>query len=125
MREGGFVATLRYALNGVDLLAPVRHVALLELRIDDDLDLVPLGDARLRVVGLSDALQLRLYFRLVVFLLRVLRRHQRVAADVVLVVVFHHGVDYFPPPLVRASNGMDDMVLFLYVQSSSPRRARV
>ena len=38
-------------------------------------------------------------------------RHQRVAAYVVLVVVLHHGVDYFPPPLVRASNGMDDLIL--------------
>ena len=79
MREGGFVATLGSALKGIDLVAPVRHVALLELLLDDDPDIVPLGDARLRVVALFDALQLCLYLRLVFFLLRVLRRHQRVA----------------------------------------------
>ena len=65
------------------------------------------------VVGLSDALQLRLHLRLVLFLLRALRRHQRVATYVVLVVVLYNGVDYFPPPLVRASNGMDDLVLYM------------
>ena len=37
----------------------------------------------------------------------------------VLAVVLYNGVDYFPPPLVRASNGMDDLVLDL---SSHPFR---
>ena len=36
VREGGFVATLGDALNGIDLVAPVRHVALLKLLLDDD-----------------------------------------------------------------------------------------
>ena len=44
---------------------------------------------------------------------RVLWRHQRVATYVVLVVVFDNGVDYFPPPLVRASNGMGDLVPYI------------
>ena len=44
-----------YALGGVDLVAPVWHVALLELLLDDDLDLVPRFDPRLQVVGLLDA----------------------------------------------------------------------
>ena len=87
MRERGFVATFRYALNGVDLVAPVRHIAFLELLLDGDSDLVPLGDARLRVVGLFDALQLLLHFRLVFFLLRVLRCHLCAAAYVVIAVV--------------------------------------
>ena len=47
----------------------------------------------------------------------------RVAAYVVLVVVLHHGVDYFPPPLVRASNGMDDLVL--YMSNHPLRKGRV
>ena len=65
MSARGFVAALQYALDGVDLVAPVRHVPLLELLLDYDLDLVPLRDPRLRVVALSDALQLRLHLRLV------------------------------------------------------------
>ena len=67
----------------------------------------------MRVVGLSDALQLRLHLRLVLFLLRVMWCHQRVATYVVLVVLFYSGVDYVPPPLIRASNGMDDLVLYM------------
>ena len=99
----------RYALDGVDLVAPVRHVSLLELLLDYDPDLVPLDDPRLRVVALSDALQLLLHLRLVVLLCRVVRRHPRAAADVFLFVVLHHGVDYAPPLLLRAPNGVDDL----------------
>ncbi len=47
------------------------------------------------------------------FFFRFLRRHLRVAADVVLVVALHHGVDYIPPLLISASNGMDDLVLYM------------
>ena len=87
MSERGFVASFQYALNGVDLVAPVWHVSLLGLLLDDDLDLVPLVDPRLRIVALSDAFQLRLHLRLVLFLPRVVRRHQRAAVYVFLAVV--------------------------------------
>ena len=80
------MAPLLHALNGVDLVAPVWHASLLKLLFDDDPDLAPLVDPRLRVVALSDALQLRLYLRLVLFLARAVRRHQRVAAYPFLVV---------------------------------------
>ena len=66
MSERGCVASFRYALNGVDLVAPVWHVSVFDTLLDDDLGLVPLVDPRLRVVALSDALQLRRHLRLVV-----------------------------------------------------------
>ena len=65
MSERGFVAPFGYALGGADLVAPVWHASLLELLFDDDLDLFPLVDPRLRVVALSDALQFRLHLCLV------------------------------------------------------------
>ena len=46
--ERGLAAPLRATLNGVDLVAPVWHVPIFELLLDDDLDLVPLVDPRLR-----------------------------------------------------------------------------
>ena len=87
------------------------------------LTLSPIGDARLRVVGLSDALQLRLHLHLVLFLRRVLRRHPRVATYVVLVVVLYIGVDYFLPHLVCASNDIDELVL--HMSNHSLRDGRV
>ena len=71
-------------LSTVQTSSPACSISLTFL--DDDTGLVPSIDSRLRVVGLSDALQFRLHLRLVLLLLRVLRRHQRVATYVVLVV---------------------------------------
>ena len=75
------------------------------------LTLSPIVDPRLRVVALAVALQLRLYLRLVLFVPRAVRRHQRVAAYVFLAVVLHHAIYDLPPLLVRAAYGVDDLVL--------------
>ena len=67
----------------------------------------------MRVVGIVGALQLSNHLCLVLFIIRVLRHHQRVAPYVVRVVALYNGVHYCPPPLVRASNGMGDLVLHI------------
>ena len=69
----------------------------------------------MRGCGLSVFLMLSsCFFTSVWFLLfRILRRYLRAAAYVVLVVVLYNSVDYSPPPLVRASNCHDDLVLYM------------
>ena len=65
----------------------------------------------MRVVALSDALQLRRYLRLVLFRPRVARRYQRVATYVCLIVVLHHAIYDLPPLLARAAYGVEDLVI--------------
>ena len=46
-----------------------------------------------------------------VLCLRFVRRHQRGATDVLLVVLVHHAIYDLPPLLVRAAHGVGDLVL--------------